>query len=184
MNGLKSFVLESLENPGSRVLAGGPDVGKTTVLRSLARDFAVAFMKDDRPLPIFLPLQDVRVEDDAVSEILGASDEKQGHIFFDYLMQDWSVWANSIIYSNAVTPTAISEWLQNDGVVLVLDSVDEFLMINPRFELLHFLRLRDYVLREFKNNHRLRLIFGVRSSQLGYGNLASGSGVSVISPLN
>lgn len=61
--------------------------------------------------------------------------------------------------------------------------MDEFLLNNPQFELLHFRQLRDYLTTAHGINSQLRVIFGIRETRLGYRELATANHLVAVAPL-
>ena len=176
------FVAQGAARPRCVVLTGDAGVGKSTVIRSLARDLAVSFMRDDRHLPITLPLQDITLSADAARHVKSGDPLEQGERLLQALLEDWCRWLDTLLFEDAVRPDEVHESLRSARCVLILDSVDEFLLNNPGFELLHFRRIGDWVKREYRQNGSLTLVYGVRKTQVGWDMLVSTDDVAVEVP--
>lgn len=179
-------ILAFVRHPAARaeylVLSGPAGVGKSSVIRDVARYLARDFMLHDQALPIVFPLQDVRLEPSQIDKIFAAPGQRPEQLF-SALLGDWCTWANKIIHPLTVRPEQILERLVRSRIVLIFDSVDEFLLYNPQFELLHFRQLRDYLTAAHGINSQLRVIFGIRETQFGYRELATSNHLVAVAPL-
>jgi len=169
--------------PKCVVLTGEAGVGKSTVLRTLARDLARDFMRGDRCLPISIPLQDIKFSRETIQSIKNAGPFVQGKRLFDALLDDWCRWLETLTFYNAVRSEQIREFIKNSRCTVILDSVDEFLLNNPGLELLQFRRLGDWIKQEYRENGNLIIIYGVRKTQIGWEMLTPSNDLALEIPL-
>jgi hypothetical protein len=180
---IRAFLRRAAERPQSLVLTGLGGVGKSSVLREVARTLAREFMLFEGALPSVIPLQDIRFEETEANQILTAPEDQRPSQFLAFLLSYWCNWVNTIILPQSIRPKDILEQLVRSRVVLIFDSVDEFLLNNPQFELLHFRRLREHLAKVYVTNSRLRMLFGIREERLGYRELATSNQVVGIAPM-
>jgi hypothetical protein len=159
---LEASLAEGIE-PARMAVLGDGLVGKSTVLRRLARKLAADYLSDaggSVPLPILLPMKQVQIE-----PIMRGEDWNVGEELLHRLLRYWCVWANELTYENAVNPEWLAFQLDHGRLVIIFDGVDEFLQRNDWATIEHFRSLMEAVQRLYHTNGGLKLILGVRSTQ-------------------
>src|SRR6266446_1216283 len=83
---IRAFLHHAAERPQSLVLTGLSGVGKSSVLREVARTLAREFMLFDGALPSVIPLQDIRFEQADTNQILAAPEDQRPFRFLGFLL--------------------------------------------------------------------------------------------------
>jgi len=181
------------QSPRTLVLTGDAGVGKSVSLRALAQIISAEYIGREYvqtcPLCIFLPLQQMDIRDLAE----GPPGSVSPFELWRFLCLHWSNFVNENFRieaerwssvrsqeykgsSGPATPPQIplvdEEWINDQlaakNVMLVLDGVDEFLANNPMVTLDMIVELARYFERRFESNHRLFVVFGIRSTWPSY----------------
>ncbi len=143
------------------IVTGDGLVGKSTVLRRLARRLAAQYLASrtlDKPLPIYFLMKQVELEQ------IDWSGRGGSHLL-DSLLAHWVQWARDITGDASVTLKAVEEHMQDPGCVIILDGVDEFLGRNTWITIEDFTEMVRYVGQHYHENKRLTFIFALRSTQ-------------------
>lgn len=136
------------------VVTGDTGSGKSMLLRAFARSLAITDLNGPATkslLAIPVPLQDLQT---SASENL-----------WEEIARAWLTWANSVTGSSAFDQTWIKGRLGAKPTVLVLDSVDEFLMNHPRLQPAEIRRMVFDLQRRYRSNAGLLIVLGIRSSE-------------------
>jgi len=166
------------------VVTGAAGVGKSTLLRIFAQDLAAAFFNQASPrtfLPMLFHTQNWRPTV-ATSE----TTDPDGHLVDAFILSMASDWAELTFPVECGTDTKdrFLDRLKHGQIVLVLDSIDEFLANNPIYRLVHIRQILDFIDMRAKNSS-LRIIVGIRNSVRKIENLATEeSNVLEIGPLS
>lgn len=155
---LKGIAQPVLEAPALLILTGEAGTGKSMVLRELARHLATQHLNGPftaSPLPITIPLQQFKV---AKGENLWAS-----------IVRSWLAWGNSLAGRPLGQELLTTDWLdrrfRRQPTVLILDSIDEFLMNHPFVTPEAFRSAVLEMRQEYGDSRHLSIIFGIRSTE-------------------
>lgn len=184
---LRDFIAAGAQRVRSAVVTGDAGVGKSVVMRRLARTLLLSRLKrddDTQTLAIVVPLQRVKLDTGLADRVgPGSSNEKAWTI----LAEDWCVYVNGIFERDRsqrpMDATSESQmarldlrWvkrrLSNDPVVVIFDGVDEFLSNNLQVGFDEFHKMLRQLQQDFAANTSLTLLLGIRSSQGGIETLA------------
>ncbi len=152
------------ERPRQMVITGAAGVGKSLVVRMIAwrlgRDYLAA-AQDNRPLPIFIPLQQVTLTD--LAEDLD---------LWSVLWRWWIDWAHSLY----PLPECNMDWLEDrfrkTSIAVVLDGVDDFLVNHPTVGLSTVTTMLRQAANRYRSNSRLSFIVAIRAGFPGLQRLA------------
>jgi serine/threonine protein kinase len=151
-----------------RVITGAAGVGKSVLLRMLARRLATVWLRGTvhAPLPVFFPLSQFKLD---------TSNPNPAHIW-KLLVDEWTAWVNDLLLSHATDderhkPEVLSvndRWiysqLRHQPTTLIFDSVDEFMLNHPHLSRRDFAALVRFVRTEFGENTRLLTVVAIRST--------------------
>jgi hypothetical protein len=184
---LRTFLSAGAERVRSVVITGDAGVGKSVVIRRLARTLILSHLNrddDSKPLAIVVPLQRVKFTKDQANEFnRGANDGRAWNV----LALDWCAYVNGILERDRAQrpmetgaelrmPKLEFAWLQRrlsqDPAVLIFDGVDEFLSNNLLIGFDEFHGMVRKLQEDFGRNTSLTILLGVRSSQGGIDTLA------------
>jgi serine/threonine protein kinase len=165
------------QRPFTIVVAGDTGVGKSTVLRRAARSLCNEFLAspaDDNALPILIPLYFASLTSDHLAALgAEAAQERRGRVLHDILLDWWCNWFNDITYAGALDSEWVRARLRLEAVMLVFDGVDEFIANHPALGISDFQQLVGFLGAEYRQNGRLAIVLGVRSTQPGLPSLAA-----------
>jgi hypothetical protein len=180
---LRDCLAPGADEPQRLVVTGSVGVGKTITLRRLARDLAAEHLKhsdQSGPLPLFFPLGQMIFDEEQIGQIEsgGKSEPAElARVFTDY----WLEWANKRLSEELGTAgeqvtrlyrSWIESRLARRPFVIILDGVDEFLTRHSRLSVGHMRALVEALEETYRDNGRLTIVLGVRSSQTGLASLA------------
>ena len=159
--------------PVRAVVTGEAGVGKSTVLRSLARRLCndVLTGDADAPLAVFVPLYFTAINADRVTRAPDAV--HRGRVLLEQVLEWWTEWVGSLTFGGAVTVEWLRAKLKKEPVTLILDGVDEFLTNHPALGVADFRHMLSHLSADYEQNHRLTILLGVRSAQPGLASFAS-----------
>jgi hypothetical protein len=189
---VRAFIGRGAQAPRRAVITGDAGVGKSVVIRRLARKLALDWRDTDsgeKPLPIVIPLQRVKLpgkeEPERGSTRFFAEDFNRGPqdgTAWKVLAEDWCDYVNGM-FQHERTPAERSQesasslpqvewnWLDNllrdSPAVLIFDAVDEFLSNNLLIGFGAFQKMLEQVQDRYATNNSLTILLGVRSSQGG-----------------
>jgi serine/threonine protein kinase len=151
------------------VLTGDAGVGKSTVLRMVARHLCSEFIMDGGAvLPVLVPLYFASLTSEQLARLdTEAADDRRGRVFHDVLLDWWCDWFNDTSYVRAFSADWIKSRLRSEPVVLIFDGVDEFITNHPTVRISDFQQVLAYLGSEYRQNGWLTAVLGVRSSQPG-----------------
>jgi hypothetical protein len=183
---LEKALRESGEKPRVSVLTGQAGVGKSVVLRIVARDIFLRNLANDeidRRLALLVPLQRVSLSKDQAEKFRITASTGGA---WELLGRDWCAYVNDVqtLDSNrsdaAEGPTApllnwewLCERLRTKPTVLMLDAIDEFLAKNLSIGFSDFVAMLQHLLSSNSQNGQLHIVLGVRSELPGVETLAS-----------
>ena len=151
-----------------RVITGAAGMGKSVLLRVLARRLAAAWLRGTprAPLPLFFPLGQFK---------LNPSDPNPEHVW-GLLVREWTEWVNDLLLSHATDDernrreliSVSDQWVVNQfrscPTTLILDGVDEFMLNHPHLSFTDFASLIRCIRTEFGENARLLILLAMRST--------------------
>jgi serine/threonine protein kinase len=151
------------------VITGTAGVGKSVLLRMVARRLATIWLRGTKgaPLPIVFPLAQFKLK---LSNL-------NPQYIWQLLVNDWVAWVNDLLSSNAtdderyrsellsINHTHIYDQLRYSPTALILDSVDEFMLNHPNLSLTDFASLLRFLQTEFSENAQFLIIAAIRSSE-------------------
>lgn len=172
---LLSLARSQHQRPLPVVIAGDAGVGKSTVLRVVARHLCSEFITDDGAvLPVAIPLYFASLTSAQLAVLDSeASEDRRGRAVHDVLLDWWCDWFNDTTYSGAIGSEWIRGRLRSAPVVLIFDGVDEFITNHPTLSISDFQQMLAFLGSEYRQNASLTVVFGVRSTQPGLSSLAS-----------
>ncbi len=150
-------------------IAGDAGVGKSTVLRMIARRLSSELITDGGAvLPVLIPLYFASLPPERLAMLdTQATGERSGRAFLELVLEWWCQWLSSITYAGSIEPDWIKARLRSEPVVLILDGVDEFITNHPGVRISDFQHLLAFLGVEYRRNGWLTVVLGVRSSQPG-----------------
>jgi serine/threonine protein kinase len=159
--------------PAAVVIAGDPGVGKSTVLRMVARHLCSEFVTDaGAVLPVAIPLYFASLGAEQLAALDAASDDARGRVCFELLLEWWCRWFNDITFRDALGVEWIRARLRSEPVMMIFDGLDEFLSNHPSLSISDFQQVVAFIASEYRQNGWLTVVFGVRSTQPGAPRLA------------
>lgn len=188
---LRERIARGEEQPHRYVVTGSWGLGKSIVIRWIARYLALEFLAAEdntrSPLPIGIPMQQITLEPEHEKKFRGA--EERAASPWGVLKEYWCNWAKDLVKGEMkkagwpeekleTIPTFHKEWLEErmklSPTVLLMDGVDDFLFRNEKINLSQHLRL---MLRQIEdahpNNRFLHVVLGVRNAQPNLSDLAT-----------
>ena len=173
-NELLELARSQHQRPVSIVIAGDAGVGKSTVLRMVARHLCSEFVTDGGAvLPLLIPLYFASLTSEQLAALDAAPDDARGRVCFDVLLGWWCTWFNDITCRDAIATEWIRGRLRSEPVMVMFDGLDEFPSNHPSLSIADFQRVVAFLASEYRQNGWLTLVWGVRSSQSGLPQLAS-----------
>jgi hypothetical protein len=176
---IHQLLLDIIQQPGGGprccIVTGDAGVGKSTVLRTVARDLCLDYLKrpwENPPIAILMPLQLFILRRDDIDEV---SSNPGGMGLWLRIAQHWCGVANDARSPDLMSVPWLVEKLKGRAIALILDSLDEFLTNNGEVGMSAFRELLRELSRSYGGNHRLTVLVGVRSSQPGLESLATDS---------
>jgi hypothetical protein len=161
------------QRPAAMVIAGDAGVGKSTVLRMVARHLCSEFVTDSGAvLPVLIPLYFASLSSDQLAALDAAHDDARGRVCFEVLLDWWCRWFNDITYRDALGTEWIRARLRSEPVMLIFDGLDEFLSNHPSLSISDFQQVVAFLASDHRQNGWLSVVFGVRSAQSGMPQLA------------
>ncbi len=171
------------QRPAVIVIAGDAGVGKSTVLRAVARHLCndlTTSLDGGAALPVLVPLYFASLTPEHLDSLdAEVSDDQRGRIFHDVLLDWWCDWFNDITYAGAVGIDWMKARLRSEPMMLIFDGLDEFIANNPTLGISDFQRMLAFLGSEYRQNRSLTIVLGVRSTQPGLPLLGS-SGIREI----
>jgi energy-coupling factor transporter ATP-binding protein EcfA2 len=167
---LRGVVHAKSGSPELVVLTGPAGVGKSTVLRLLAGELCGDYLSKTStvaPLPIFVPLQQIREE-----ELKSFKYGGDASSLWSTLSTYWCCWATRLSGGSPFDYGWIEGRLRREPTVLILDGLDEFLQDVGAVDFNDFIEMVRLLKARFSDNDALRIVVGVRNSQLGYQRIA------------
>jgi pimeloyl-ACP methyl ester carboxylesterase len=184
---VRAFIASGAEKVRSFVVTGDAGVGKSVVVRRLARTLGLHHLNrdnDNAPLPFVVPLQRVKLKPQEVERFnRGIGDGTAWTV----LAKDWCAYVNGILERDRVPrkmepavesrmPKLKAEWLHRRLMdhpgVIILDGIDEFLSNNLQIGFKEFHGMLRKLQSDYARNTSLTILLGVRSSQGGIETLA------------
>jgi hypothetical protein len=161
--------------PVATVITGDAGVGKSTVLRRVARHLCSELITDGGAvLPVLIPLYFASLTTEQLSALdREASEDRRGGVFHDILLDWWCDWLNDTSYAQAIGSDWIRARLRSEPVMLIFDGVDEFLTNHPTLSISEFQQMLAFLGAQYRKNGWLTTLLGVRSTQPGLPLLAS-----------
>ncbi|HWO25549.1 MAG TPA: serine/threonine-protein kinase [Kofleriaceae bacterium] len=176
---LLALTREQHQRPVNVVVTGDAGVGKSTLLRMIARRLCgehLTALHGQTAAPFFIPLYFVKLPSDRLKSLaLRDSEGAQGRLLHDMLLDWWCEWVSSITYEGLLSFRWVTARLRSEPAVLILDGVDEFLTNHPGLGIAHVRQMITFLGTEYRQNGWLTILLGVRSTQPGLGALASSS---------
>jgi len=172
------------------ILTGDAGVGKSVVLRRLARRLAVEALASDgtATMPIIIPLQQMELNLSEIAQFCGENStsatpwELLGVKWCERLGELLSLDATSagLPGAGARDPAPTFAWLdrllRTSAVTLIFDGVDEFVTNHDGVTMSDMHALAVSLQQRYQANTRLVIVFGVRSSQPRAESLATSRG--------
>ncbi|HWU88425.1 MAG TPA: serine/threonine-protein kinase [Kofleriaceae bacterium] len=159
------------QRPAVIVVAGDAGVGKSTVIRMMARHLSselITSPDSSAPLPVLLPLYSTSLTPDHLAALYAeASEDKRGRVLHDVLLGWWCDWFNDTTYAGAVGIEWLKARLRSEPMVLILDGIDEFIANHPSLGISDFQQLLAFLGTEYRKNGWFTVVLGVRSTQPG-----------------
>ena len=166
---IRDTVIEAIhagsERPRTLVVTGVAGVGKSVVLRMIAWRLAahcLARPESDTPLPLFIPLQQITLDETADQEI------KLGGL----LKHWWLQWIAGFYPELAGNANWLKERLQTLPTAVILDGLDDFLVNHPSIGLSSVIAMLRQAVDRYANNPRLSFIVAIRAGFPGLERLA------------
>lgn len=162
------------------VVTGSLGTGKSFVLRLFARYLSGRLLNSgERYLPLMIPLEDRIIPPikaapprDGLSAAIGEShtdestSQNAGRIrTWNALFGEFLAWANSISDRDLYCVPALEKRFHADQSVLILDSVDEFLMNNAWIRPEDFRAMVRWLRDRFRAGRRMCIILGIRKEE-------------------
>jgi serine/threonine protein kinase len=165
------------QRPVVAVITGAAGVGKSTVLRMVARRLSGEFIASSdgaSPVPILIPLFFASLSSECLALLdKDGSQARRGRVLHDILLDWWCGYFNDITYAEAMGLEWVRARLRSDAVVVMFDGIDEFLANHPTVSISDVQQMLTYVTTEYRQNTGLTILLGVRSTQPGLPLLAS-----------
>lgn len=159
------------QRPVVITIAGDAGVGKSTVLRAVARHLSsdlITSLDGGAALPLLLPLYFASLTPEHLAALdAEASDDKRGRILHDVLLDWWCDWFNDITYAGAIGIDWLKTRLRSEPMMLIFDGIDEFIANNPVLGIPDFQKMLAFLGSEYRQNRSLTIVLGVRSTQPG-----------------
>ncbi len=152
------------EGPKRIVLTGAGGVGKSTVMRRIAWRLACAYLSDPtvKPLPLFVPLQQV-----TVTEVSASTYTWTG------LWQWWLAWVEALYGRHGGDAVFLDRKFGQGAVTVLLDGLDDFLANHRAVGLATIADLLRGATRRYQSNPRLAIVVSVRNTIHGLETLAT-----------
>ncbi|MEO9484379.1 MAG: hypothetical protein ABJG47_13060 [Ekhidna sp.] len=195
----KSF---SSDNNTDLIVTGGAGVGKSVLLRTVAKNLSIKYLESrgTTPLCMLIPLQQVVFTNDELDSV---NSNETGTIELKLLMDHWSSFGKIVLsdqyeekacsspsskididnWSNIIAKLNSSYLLESiykRKTVLVFDAIDEWLVNNPNADTHFFLRIRQKL---SSNYDKTQIVIGVRSTVPTINLLTTNSNTFEILPL-
>lgn len=155
------------EFPEMTTLSGPAGTGKSVILRRLARELALRYWESTSSelafLPLIMPLQQVDLKPTEIDRFL-----ESGAAAWQILAEKWLDWGKRLAQRHSVDTSSIylSEWLERTlaerRALLILDSVDEFLVKHPDISTRAMNQCLLYLLKKNRGNPGLSIFIGIR----------------------
>ena len=172
---LVALVRTQHRRPLAVVIAGDAGVGKSTVLRMAARRVSGELLTDSGTVvPIVVPLHFASLTAEQLAVLdTEVADDRRGRVFCDVVLAWWSDWFNDITYPRATGLEWLKARMRSEPVALIFDGIDEFIINHPGARIADFQHLISWLGTEYRQNGRLTIICGARSTQPGLPALGS-----------
>ncbi|MGH8601557.1 MAG: NACHT domain-containing protein, partial [Gammaproteobacteria bacterium] len=152
------------ERPRQMVITGAAGVGKSLVVRMIAWRLGREYLSsglNNRPLPLFIPLQQVTLTD--LTEDLD---------LWSILWRWWVNWAHSLYPLPENNMDWLESTMQTTPVTVFLDGVDDFLVNHPTIGLSTVTTMLRQAANRYRSNSRLSFIVAIRAGFPGLQRLA------------
>ncbi len=152
------------ERPRQMVITGAAGVGKSLVVRMIAWRLGREYLSsalNNRPLPLFIPLQQVTLTD--LTEDLD---------LWSILWRWWVNWAHSLYPLPENDMDWLESRLQRTPVTVFLDGVDDFLVNHPSIGLSTVTAMLRQAANRYRSNSRLSFVVAIRAGFPGLQRLA------------
>ncbi len=173
---LLHFAQQTHPRPPCLVVTGDAGVGKSTVLRRLARKICGDYLETPRSgtlFCVFIPLSFMTLDGDSLRSSSDRGERTKGEMLHDLIVAWWAGWAGSITYKSAGRAEWLMERLRSEPTLLILDGVDEFLTNHPSFGPADVRQMLHHMRTSYGENQQLTILLGIRSSQPSLTSLAS-----------
>jgi serine/threonine protein kinase len=156
-------------NPQSlRLITGSAGVGKSVLLRMVARRLASVWLRGTThaPLPLFFPIGQFK---------LNSTDPNPQNVW-KCLVDEWAGWVNDLLLSHATDDERnrsellliSNQWVYNqlrrNPTTLILDGVDEFMLNHPYLSFTDFGALLRYIRTQFSENTQFLTVVAIRTT--------------------
>ena len=134
---LLHFVQQGHRKPPSLVVMGDAGVGKSTVLRHVARRLSGDYLEtthgDSAFLCVFMPMYFVTLDPMGAPSGLRTGPRAKGDLLHDLLFDWWCSWVGGSTFQGAVRRDWLAEQMRSRPTLVILDGVDEFFTNNPAY---------------------------------------------------